>query len=401
MRLKHRYWLYQREDGCYYLEDTQTRKRESLRTKDAVEAERLRDARNQSVEQPALNLALAKTYLSAIDPNLAGRTWAVVIEEFCNRGKESTRARNQRAIARKNFDLLRHKKLVETTADDFRTILKTMGAFNNHILRCLHNLALGLGWLHWPIIPPKLWPQPKEKEKRGITREEHAKVLQSEQDRERRLYYELLWETGASQSDAALMRAENIDWNKRELFYLRSKTGEPARLVIGLRMEAILRQLPATGPLFCRQSALSSSDRAAEFSRRCRVVGIKGVSLHSYRYAWAQRTLESAYPERYAQEALGHASKAVHRMYAKSRNVKIPPLEDYENRPGSGNVIPLRFEQPCDPAPTSQASSVALVKGHSKYGVAFDHFWLTSLILLFLNVCLSIIPRLGLHFREP
>jgi integrase len=41
-----------------------------------------------------------------------------------------------------------------------------------------------------------------------------------------------------------------------------------------------------------------------------------GVTLHSYRYAWAERAKTCAMPERFAQEALGHNSKAVHRAYA-------------------------------------------------------------------------------------
>jgi hypothetical protein len=39
-----------------------------------------------------------------------------------------------------------------------------------------------------------------------------------------------------------------------------------------------------------------------------------------------------AYPERLAQEALGHEFKAVHRAYAKRALVKIPSLEDYEQQ---------------------------------------------------------------------
>jgi hypothetical protein len=35
-------------------------------------------------------------------------------------------------------------------------------------------------------------------------------------------------------------------------------------------------------------------------------------------------------PERFAQEALGHNSKAVHRAYAKRALMKIPSLEDCE-----------------------------------------------------------------------
>ena len=53
--------------------------------------------------------------------------------------------------------------------------------------------------------------------------------------------------------------------------------------------------------------------RATEFSQRCRQLGIKGVTLHSYRYAWAERDKVAGKPERFAQEALGHNSKAAYR----------------------------------------------------------------------------------------
>ena len=58
--------------------------------------------------------------------------------------------------------------------------------------------------------------------------------------------------------------------------------------------------------------------------------GIKGVTLHSFRYSWAERACRGGYPERFAQAALGHASKAVHRAYARGAKVLCPPLEDYE-----------------------------------------------------------------------
>jgi integrase len=110
------------------------------------------------------------------------------------------------------------------------------------------------------------------------------------------------------------------------------KTGERAQLAVGASLAALLRQLPATGSLFPRLSQLANKDRAAEFRRRCRVVGIKGVSLHSYRYAWAERAKTCGYPERFAQEALGHNSKAVHRAYARGALVMIPSLDEYEQK---------------------------------------------------------------------
>ena len=66
------------------------------------------------------------------------------------------------------------------------------------------------------------------------------------------------------------------------------------------------------------------------FRLACRRAKITGVTLHSYRYAWAERAKTCGYPERFAQEALGHRSKAVHRAYARNAQVTLPALEDYE-----------------------------------------------------------------------
>jgi integrase len=61
-------------------------------------------------------------------------------------------------------------------------------------------------------------------------------------------------------------------------------------------------------------------------------IRIEGITLHSYRYAWAERAKTCGYPERFAQEALGHNSKAVHRAYARKARVVIPAMEDYEQK---------------------------------------------------------------------
>ena len=82
--------------------------------------------------------------------------------------------------------------------------------------------------------------------------------------------------------------------------------------------------------LFPYLATVRSGDRATEFKQRCTGLGITGISLHSYRYAWAERAKVAGYPERFAQEALGHNSKAVHRAYAKNAQMKLPSLEEYE-----------------------------------------------------------------------
>jgi integrase len=101
---------------------------------------------------------------------------------------------------------------------------------------------------------------------------------------------------------------------------------------IGPAAEAVLRERPTFGPLFPHFGKQESAARATRFADRCKKLGIVGVSLHSYRYAWAERARAAGYPERYAQEALGHTSAAVHRAYAKGARVNLPSLEDYEQR---------------------------------------------------------------------
>ena len=318
--------------GKFYCVDTVTGHRTSLLTSNEDEARQLVEAKNNSHRQPTLNLQLARAYLTATDPAYMSRTWQTVMDEIQTHGKEPTRIRYISAMKTRAFDSIRHKKLLETTVEDFLAILKNKQISVGHNLRRLHNLALMLGWLPVPLLAPCLWPKPQPKARRGITLPEHQRVLDAEKNAERNLYYQLLWEIGASQSDAANLTAENIDWPTRALSYFRMKTGAHAQMSISNRLEAILNQLPTDGPLFPTIFKATTNDRAAEFRRRCKLLGIQGVSLHSYRYSWAERAKVAGMPERFAQEALGHNSKAVHRAYAKRALMKIPSLEDYEQQ---------------------------------------------------------------------
>jgi hypothetical protein len=63
-------------------------------------------------------------------------------------------------------------------------------------------------WLFEPVIPGPEWPKVKKKRTVAISAEEHAKILVSEQNLEHRLYHDLLWETGGSQSDIATLTWE-------------------------------------------------------------------------------------------------------------------------------------------------------------------------------------------------
>ncbi|HMD54778.1 MAG TPA: tyrosine-type recombinase/integrase, partial [Phycisphaerae bacterium] len=179
-----------------------------------------------------------------------------------------------------------------------------------------------------------------------------------EQNTERRDFYELLWHTGASQTDAACLLAEDINWQTRTISYTRAKlkhrTGiKPALIRFGAEIEVILKRRPALGPLFPYLCTVRANDRATEFHQRCNGLKISGVSLHSYRYAWAERALKCGYPERFAQQALGHNSKAVHHAYSKHAEVTVPSLDDWEKdwqenpqRSGQLKLLPVDFRSP-------------------------------------------------------
>lgn len=332
--MKNRYRLYRRgRSAVFYAHDSVTGKQESLKTQSRAAAQRLLAAKNAAVEQPQLNLALARTYLTAHDPKMATRRWQEVMDQYASRGRESTRDRSARAFKGPAFDRLRDRSIVETVAEDFLIVMKDRGPSITHYLRRLQNLALALGWLAWPILSKAAWPKSGSAKKRAITEKEFRAIIASEGSDERRRYYRLLWEIGSAQMDAAMLTAEHINWEEMTLNYSRQKLNdesEPCIIGIGPTMAALLRELPASGPLFPKLRLLGSKERAAEFRRRCRVAGISGITLHSFRYAWAQRAYSRGYPERFAQAALGHSSKAVHWAYSRGAKVKCPSLEDFQ-----------------------------------------------------------------------
>ena len=123
-----------------------------------------------------------------------------------------------------------------------------------------------------------------------------------------------------------------MDWANRTLSFTRKKTDVPVLVHLGAETLNLFNGLPAQGHLFPDLSRVRAGDRATEFGQRCRQLCIKGITLHTYHYAWAERAKIVGYPERFAQEALGHNSKAVHRAYAKRALMQIPSLEDYEKR---------------------------------------------------------------------
>lgn len=330
--MKSRYRLYRRHEGVFYVFDNLTGKRESLKTSQRAEALQLLVTKNEAHDRPALSLHKARIYLKESDPTLATRTWQLALDALIEMKHGETQTRWRRAAKEKALDLIRSRVIIETQAEHLLAVLKVGTVSTNVHLRKLHNFCLNMSWLPWPIIPKLQWPAIKFGEKRAITAEEHFKILAKEPNPERHAFYELCWYLGGSQTDVVSLVAEDIDWEQHTLAYSRRKSSSPAIIHFGEDFERVLRSLPSSGPFFPAFSQLSAGHRATEFARACHRAGVVGVTLHSYRYAWAERAKACGYPERFAQQALGHNSAAVHRAYAKKAHVKLPSLEEYERK---------------------------------------------------------------------
>ena len=94
-----------------------------------------------------------------------------------------------------------------------------------------------------PVIADALWPKPNRLKKRAITEDEHRLIIEAEKNPEQRDYYEMLWLTGGSQTDIAMLVAENVNRKLMLLIYQRCKRradDPPSRLRIGPKLKALL-----------------------------------------------------------------------------------------------------------------------------------------------------------------
>jgi integrase len=353
--MKTQFSLFKRKSGFFYMKIKATGQQKTLATRNRAEAQKLVQAYNDAANQPMFNRCLARVYLAGSDPKILTRTWQDVMDHMVARRSGETKRRWAVAIKDKNFDCIRGLTVVETRAEHFDKALADRKVSTNVYLRRIHNHALGMEWILKSVLPKLLWPKPVFRKKRAITFEEHRRIMDAENAAakrnqgsrnstephydERRDFYDLVWHTGASQSDAAFLMAEDINWKQQTIAYSRRKLAsrapaniKPALIRFGSDVAALLKRRPAHGPLFPYLRTVRPGDRATEFKQRCEGLGIENVTLHSYRYAWAERALRCAYPERFAQQALGHNSKAVHHFYSKNAEVIVPSLEDWESQ---------------------------------------------------------------------
>ncbi|MEZ0300295.1 MAG: hypothetical protein ACAI35_27880, partial [Candidatus Methylacidiphilales bacterium] len=337
--MKDRYRMFRRSGGTYYLRDNVTLQKESLQTSNEAEARRLLAAKNQAADQPHLNRTMAKAYLSAKSPELCTRTWAEVMDRYVKSGVESTKDRKERAFRSKPFAILRKTKVIDTEADHLFAVLdhKKAGNSTQHYLKRIHNFALNLGWLLSPVMAEAAWPSVRRQSFVALTAAEHQRIIDRELNEERRHFYEMLWHTGGAQSDIASLTSDDVDHETNTIRFARRKLGGRQDdnagltcLCIGPQLRDLLSRLPSRGPFFPKISVEKPKHRSSEFSRRCKVLGIKGKVLHSYRYAWAERARTAGMPEREAMNHLGHKSRAIHAAYGQRALVTTLPLEYYE-----------------------------------------------------------------------
>jgi integrase len=282
-----------RDDG-FYCFDTRTKSRTSLKTKDRKEAEREVQHRNEALKTSHINRKIGMAYLSAVDPKLVTRTWDDVMADIILDKEGPTLHRWKIAIKDDAFDRIRKKVVVATISDDFMAVLRAGTVSTNVYLRRLQNHCLDMGWLPVHILPKKKFPKIKHKENRAITWDEHSRIIAREGNPERRDFYELCWHFGGSQSAVASLQAEDLDYARLGFSYDRLKTSNLSGCRIGPKAWEVILRRPRTGPLFPYLITVREADRATEFKQRCQGLGIKGVTLHSYRYAWAERSADNA-----------------------------------------------------------------------------------------------------------
>ncbi len=261
-------------------------------------------------------------------------TWDTVICTFIRTGCAATIERKLRELGNKRWDKLKSLPINETSGSDFLDLLARGGTKTAVYLGSLQSLAIETGLITHPVLPKRLWPKLPKRPVRAITEKEHRRVRSNLHTSHWRVFLDILWETGAAQSDAASLRIEKLV--DGVVAYQRVKTGVRAAQEISIPLQQTLCQLAAgriSGYFLPAIQSMDSKDRATIFRRKCRQLSIDGVTLHSYRYAWAERAFQLGMPERLAMVALGHNSAAIHRVYAKGAKVVCPSLAGFGATP--------------------------------------------------------------------
>ena len=209
------------------------------------------------------------------------RTWQVPMDELAKTKRGATYVRWQCAIKDKAFNLIRDLPILETQAEHFLKVLDVGKVSTNVFLRRIHNFALDMGWLPWPVVVKRQWPAIEFKDKRAITWDEHCQIVEREKNPERKAFYKMAWHMGASQSDLAFLEAENIDWEHHVISFERKKTGSIAIMRFAEDVAEILRDLPGSGPLFPYLRTVRANDRAIAAQQLLHGCAAAGFNRHA------------------------------------------------------------------------------------------------------------------------
>lgn len=141
------------------------------------------------------------------------------------------------------------------------------------------------------------------------------------------LYLLVLLGCGLRRQEALDVRMENIDWEKRMLQVVETKTGVMRWVGLGSRLYNLLAQRKGqTGPVL-PQYAPSSVTRA--IARHFRRSGIEGMRLHDSRHTYTTRLLDLGVEKRLARHRTGHEDERM--------------LNHYDHAEQTGEVFEDRF----------------------------------------------------------
>ena len=84
--------------------------------------------------------------------------------------------------------------------------------------------------------------------------------------------------------------------------------------------------------VFPESRSTKRQDTGIKVSEGCRPAGFTDISLHSYRYAWAQRAKSLRDANARSHGAPGPRSKAIHHAYSDKAEIVSLPLEFYEKQ---------------------------------------------------------------------
>lgn len=342
IKIKRPYKLWKRGDreGVYYIKPKNGGPWKSTGSKDKDKAIEWADAECgcDDNENAMHHKKVAEAHLMKCNPEWVTNTWDAIAQRAINAPRQIGKVGKKRASTvitmtsywnGKRWDNIRHKRCIDTVAADFEKSLKGAGLGLIEFGQLLHNHATDHNLIPYPVMGKKCWPRAIRKNmSRALTEEDHRTLLKHIQDpqlapfkraSERNLpttpkqwrdewenWFWFLWWTGASNKDAANIRAEDIDWKANCIKFSRTKTSTKSTVAIGQSLRTLLKKLPTKGYLFPCLQNMTTSNRSRTFRILADWCGLEKVTLHGYRFGWAERAKETGMTTEDRMASLGH-----------------------------------------------------------------------------------------------